>query len=146
VIYCQSPLRLSLAIHDKTIAVIVEAQRQNWIVCSATNQQAIGKHLVTHEGVSEIHNLINEGIKKSGGKPLLFFVCPHLQSDLCPCRKPKPGLIFQALETYGFNEETDHIVFVGDQETDRLAAESAGITFVPYSNEFSYFDIARTLS
>ena len=142
------PHRYILTIQDlilnrHIVEIIIRAQSDNWFVCCATNQQAIGKNILTYQGISAIHNYVNENIVESGGRPLHFFVCPHLQSDLCFCRKPKPGLILQALETYGLNKEMDQVIFVGDQETDKLSAEFAGVKYLPFSNSLNYSDIIR---
>lgn len=145
-----APHRYILTVQDlilnrHIIEIIIKAQSNNWFVCCATNQQAIGKNILTFQGMSTIHNYVNENIVECGGKPLQFFVCPHLQSDLCFCRKPKPGLIFQALEAYGLNKNMDQVILVGDQESDELAAEFAGVMYIPFSESLNYSDIIRKL-
>ena len=134
-----------LQLHNNVIDIIVEDQKKQWIVCSATNQQAIGKGLITFENLSLIHDHINDTIQRLGGQPILFFVCSHLQSNSCKCRKPMPGLILQALETHRVSVDSDQIIFVGDQETDRIAARTARIPYLPYSKNLKYLDIAGKL-
>jgi D-glycero-D-manno-heptose 1,7-bisphosphate phosphatase len=58
--------------------------------------------------------------------PIKKFYCKHNKSYLCMCRKPKPGLLYDA-ENY-FKRRVD--VFVGDNITDYLAAKSYGCDFV----------------
>jgi D-glycero-D-manno-heptose 1,7-bisphosphate phosphatase len=134
-----------LQLHNNILEIITEAQKNQWFVCSATNQQALGKGLITLEGLTLIHNHINETISLFGGKPILFFVCSHLQSDSCDCRKPMPGLLLQAMEAYCVSIDTDQIVFVGDQETDRFAAKLARIAYLPFSKNLKFLDIVRKL-
>ena len=43
-----------------------------------------------------------------------IFVCPHEDSDICSCRKPKFGLIKLAKEKMGF--EKKRVIFVGQHE------------------------------
>lgn len=48
-------------------------------------------------------------------------------------RKPKPDMLIELIEASGYTAADT--VFVGDQETDRQAAEAAGVTFF-WANEF----------
>jgi len=54
-----------------------------------------------------------------------FFVCPHNDSDNCDCRKPKPGLFFQARDKW--NLDLRRSVMIGNEQRDMEAAERAGI-------------------
>ena len=58
--------------------------------------------------------------------PIKKFYCKHNKTDLCACRKPKPGLLYKA-ENY-FARKVD--VFVGDNITDYYAAKRYGCNFV----------------
>jgi len=49
------------------------------------------------------------------------------------CRKPRPGMLLQAMEEAGFGPE--ETIFVGDYETDEQAAENAGVRFF-WAEEF----------
>ena len=55
---------------------------------------------------------------------LQVYVCPHHWEDNCDCRKPKPGMLFQASKDHLFR--LDRTVFVGDDPRDLEAAEQAG--------------------
>ena len=54
-----------------------------------------------------------------------MYVCPHHWEDNCDCRKPKPGMLFQASKDHLFR--LDRTVFVGDDPRDLEAAEQAGV-------------------
>jgi D-glycero-D-manno-heptose 1,7-bisphosphate phosphatase len=110
-----------------TINLIVEAQLNGKFVCVATNQQGLGKGLISWSNLDKLHNKINKQIIVGGGKSIKFYVCPHLETDDCVCRKPKPGLILQALRD--FNVEKKKVIFIGDQLSDELAAIAAGVDF-----------------
>jgi HAD superfamily hydrolase (TIGR01662 family) len=60
--------------------------------------------------------------------------CPHHRLGLrpayrraCACRKPEPGMLQEAL-TF-FEVKPEEALFIGDRDTDRRAAEAAGIAF-----------------
>ena len=80
----------SLIIIQKTISLIVSLQKIGIDIAVATNQQGIGKGLVSWNQIHEIHNAINLSIMNEGGYPVTYYVCPHLEQDNCECRKPKP--------------------------------------------------------
>ena len=92
-----------------------------------TNQQGIGKGLFSQGELERINAVIVDRIKQKGGKEMPFFVCPHLESVKCFCRKPSPGLLLQALRF--FNAKQEETLFIGDSETDRSAGIAAGISF-----------------
>ena len=53
-----------------------------------------------------------------------IFFCPHTPEEGCDCRKPKPGLIFQAREKYGI--DISATTMVGDSARDIACARNAG--------------------
>ncbi len=67
-----------------------------------------------------------------GGNIEAFFVCPHTPEDGCECRKPAPGLFYQARDRYGI--DLDSAVMIGDWETDAKAARAAGCTSILVMN------------
>lgn len=89
-----------------------------------TNQSAIGRGFVTRETVNAIHQAAQARIKAAGGRIDGFFVCPHRPDENCDCRKPKPGLLFQAAKAFGL--DLGQCIFIGDALTDFQAAEVAG--------------------
>jgi D-glycero-D-manno-heptose 1,7-bisphosphate phosphatase len=57
-----------------------------------------------------------------------WYYCPHHPdfTGKCSCRKPEPGMLLQAIEDY----KPKRTVFIGDKNTDLLAAEKAEIEYV----------------
>jgi D-glycero-D-manno-heptose 1,7-bisphosphate phosphatase len=53
-----------------------------------------------------------------------FFVCYHDDGDRCECRKPLPGLLFQAAKRYSIDLPSSFLV--GDRWRDIDAGSSAG--------------------
>lgn len=90
-----------------------------------TNQQGIGKKIMTFADLGEIHNFMNQKlVEKSGCTFNEIFVCGSLNSDNDPRRKPNPGMILEAIEKYGLNPQK--CIMVGDSESDILAGYNAG--------------------
>jgi D-glycero-D-manno-heptose 1,7-bisphosphate phosphatase len=63
-------------------------------------------------------------------------LCPHVLEIDCECRKPKPAMLLRIMEHYGV--EPERTVLVGNADTDRQAAEAAGVAFLPASEVFGW--------
>jgi D-glycero-D-manno-heptose 1,7-bisphosphate phosphatase len=70
---------------------------------------------------------------EAGGEIQAIYYCPHDWDEGCDCRKPAPGMLFQAQRD--FSLDLSGTVFVGDDERDALAAERAGCSFARISAE-----------
>lgn len=93
-------------------------------VLVVSNQQCVGKGLLTAKELNELSTHLAALIRdSSGGEILHFFYCPHLVEDNCDCRKPKPGLILQAREKYGFDPGETYLI--GDSYKDLETARTA---------------------
>lgn len=89
-----------------------------------TNQSAIPRKLISLQELEQIHSKMKDVIESKGGKIDDIFICPHLPSDDCACRKPLPGLIFQAQRKYDI--ELAASVMIGDSVRDIQCALRAG--------------------
>ncbi|MDX9788158.1 MAG: D-glycero-beta-D-manno-heptose 1,7-bisphosphate 7-phosphatase [Desulfobacterales bacterium] len=89
-----------------------------------TNQSAIGRGMISPAVLEEIHQHLIDTVKENGGRIRDIFFCPHTPEENCDCRKPKPGLIFQAGHTYGI--ALSETVMVGDRVKDIQCGHAAG--------------------
>jgi D-glycero-D-manno-heptose 1,7-bisphosphate phosphatase len=55
-----------------------------------------------------------------------ILVCPHDETDRCPCRKPKPGLLVEA--GFKWHLDLDRSFVISDKWQDAEAARIAGST------------------
>ena len=99
---------------------------------AATNQAAVAFGLVSE---SRMRRGLDELNRRLGGVLEWIGVCPHHPRALrpryrlpCDCRKPRPGLLLQALAF--FQVPASQAVYVGDRPTDEQAALAAGFQFV----------------
>ena len=65
-----------------------------------TNQQGIGKGLMTVDDLTIIHDLMISEIEKAGGRIDSIYFCPHLEEENSPCRKPNTGMAMLAQQDY----------------------------------------------
>ncbi len=100
----------------------VLAERAEHVVV-VTNQQGVGKGLMTEEALVEIHQRMVAEVQAHGGRIDDVMVCPHLVSMGCTCRKPRPGLV---LDWLGRHPEitSRHCLMIGDSASDMELAEA----------------------
>jgi D-glycero-D-manno-heptose 1,7-bisphosphate phosphatase len=90
-----------------------------------TNQSVIGRQLTTPSELHLIFEMMKQDILKAGGFVTDIMFCPHTPSDHCRCRKPEPGMIFDARDKHNLDLATS--VMIGDSAKDILCAENAGV-------------------
>lgn len=104
-----------------------------------TQQSCIGKGLLSEEGLQAIHVRINE-LLGPGATIEKFYHCPHLAEEGCSCRKPKPGMLVQAMADFDLAPE--EVLVVGDAPRDAEAAQAAGLNFAYVKNDMGkYTDV-----
>ena len=82
-----------------------------------SNQQGIGKGLMTADDMSLIHGFMQSEIEKAGGRIDALYVCPQLSSEPGNYRKPSPKMAFMAKEQYP-EIDFSKSVMVGDARSD----------------------------
>ncbi len=101
------------------------AQRFGKIVV-VTNQQGIGKGLMTHEDLSVVHEHMMAQIEQAGGRIDRIYYCPELAQDNPKCRKPEIGMALSAQEDFPQIDLNKSIV-VGDSVSDMEFGKNAGM-------------------
>ena len=93
-------------------------------VIVASNQAGVARGQVTAQSLDDIHNKMRAEAAQAGGVIDAIYFCPHDWDAGCECRKPRPGLLFQAQRD--FSLDLTRTCFLGDDERDLQAAEAAG--------------------
>jgi histidinol-phosphate phosphatase family protein len=109
--------------------VIREINLAGWAVLVATNQQCVGKGLCANADVEQVNDALTAMLLEQGARIDAFVWCPHLESDDCWCRKPRPGLLYRLAAAYYL--DLRECLMIGDSETDMLAARAANCQFYP---------------
>lgn len=111
-------------------------KEKGYLAILVTNQQGIGKNILTYEDFNNVTIFMQVSLKKLTG--YLFddiYFCPDLQSNNSPFRKPEPGMILQAASKWNINLTLSWIV--GDNSTDIIAGKKAGVKTVLIGNSSS---------
>ena len=92
-----------------------------------TNQQGIGKGLMDIGALEAIHRNLRACCARHGAAIDGVFFCPHRASDGCNCRKPRPGLIHQAVRELELDLDLGRSWLIGDSPRDIEAGAAAGL-------------------
>jgi D-glycero-D-manno-heptose 1,7-bisphosphate phosphatase len=100
----------------------------NYHVIVVSNQAGVGKGLMTAANLQEITGKFIGEVERNGGRIRSVYYCTHRAEDDCQCRKPKLGLLITAQAEHHFKFEDTF--FIGDSESDLLAAQAVGCPFI----------------
>ena len=94
-----------------------------------TNQQGIGKGLMTAADLEVVHNLMLDALNTAGGRIDKVYFCPELAAGNPLCRKPNPGMGLQAKQDFPeINFEKS--LMVGDSISDMEFGRNLNMTTV----------------
>ena len=109
---------------DKIADAINIIKSHGFLVIIITNQSAINRKLLSVETLNKIHEKLQSYLEKYDTSFDQVYFCPHMPSENCECRKPKPGLIIQAVTDFKIDLSQSYMI--GNSETDLQAARNAG--------------------
>lgn len=100
--------------------------RQGIPVVIITNQSALGRNLLTFEQFEAVNTALWQALRQGQAHYEALYFCPHLpdQNPPCSCRKPQPGLLFQAAFELGLDLACSFMV--GDKLSDLQAGRAGG--------------------
>jgi D-glycero-D-manno-heptose 1,7-bisphosphate phosphatase len=103
-----------------------------------SNQSAVGRGLLTREGLVTIMETMRAYLARRGIDLLAWYCCPHRPDEGCRCRKPGIAMFEACAATYGFDLARSYLI--GDAESDVAAGRAAGCaTFVVESERPEQF-------
>jgi len=109
---------------DKTSDAINIIKNHGFLVIIITNQSPINRKLLSVETLNKIHEKLQSYLERYDTSFDGVYFCPHTPSENCECRKPKPGLIVQAVTDFQIDLSQSYMI--GNSETDIHAAKNAG--------------------
>lgn len=109
--------------------LITYVKGKSMIPILITNQPDIARGLIDKELVDEMNSriILETGIEE-------VFMCCHDDIDRCDCRKPLPGLFYQAKRLLNIDLERSYMV--GDRWKDVQAAQDAGVIAIYLDSEY----------
>lgn len=133
---------------DGAEEAIAYLNSRHWLVIVVTNQSGVARGYYTEKDVQNLHQYMNDMLKKKGGWIDAFYYCPYLKGATIPeydrdseDRKPRPGMILKGLKKY--NVPLSRAFLYGDGERDIEAAHRAGIQGFLFSSH-NLFDFVKS--
>ena len=108
-----------------SIDAIVKLKQAGYIVVVATNQSGIARGFFELATLHAMHEKLAQALSAKGSAIDGIYFCPHGPDDHCDCRKPKPGLLQQALND--FSMPAEQALVIGDSLRDLEAGQALGI-------------------
>jgi D-glycero-D-manno-heptose 1,7-bisphosphate phosphatase len=118
----------------EALMLLVEHDYKIFIV---TNQAGIARGAMTERDLKKIHANLEKELEKHNVKIEGIYYCPHGWNEECECRKPKPGMFFQAAREHDL--DLTKSIFIGDDERDLQAGDAAGCRTILVNSELSLF-------
>ncbi len=89
-----------------------------------SNQPGIARGRLTEETLKAIHDKMQAELQEVGASIDHIYYCPHDWDEGCDCRKPKPGMFYQAQKDLSI--DLTKCWMLGDDERDMHAGGDAG--------------------
>jgi len=109
-------------------------------VVIVSNQAGIARGALSETDLEAIHARM---LDDADGAIEAVYRCPHDWDEGCECRKPAPGMLFQAQRDLDL--DLTRTPFIGDDERDGEAAAAAGCPFTLVSEEYPLHDAVLEL-
>ncbi len=116
---------------------------RGYTVAVVSNQAGIGRGAMTEMDLVRIHARLTAETQEAGGAIAAIYHCPHDWDEGCDCRKPAPGMLFQAQRELEL--DLTRTPFIGDDERDGQAAEAAGCPFSMVTEDYTLLDAVNDL-
>ena len=122
---------------------LAQLKNAGYRIVIISNQAGIARGAMTESDLLEIHREMTREAINAGGAVDAIYYCPHHWDNGCECRKPKPGMLFQAQRD--FNLDLTRTWFIGDDERDGQAADAAGCPSLLVTEERSLLSLVQSL-
>lgn len=117
---------------------IKKLKDHNVVIVLISNQPGIARGNLTVETLNQIHDKMQTDLKKEGSRIDYIYYCPHNWDEGCDCRKPKPGMLYQAQKDLSL--DLTRCVLFGDDERDIEAGTAAGCKSILVTDNYSILD------
>ena len=109
-------------------AALAELQRHGYRLVMVSNQDGLGTDSFPRPCFEGPQQFILQTLRSQGIEFDAIFICPHLKSEGCACRKPNTGLVEDYIRATGVDPACSAVV--GDRDTDLQFAANLGMRAV----------------
>ena len=126
--YLSSPDQVRL--RPGAAAVVRRLNEAGFLVVVVSNQSGVARGMFTTDDVDRANDRLRELMDQEGARLDGVYYCPHLPAGTvpayakdCDCRKPKPGLLYEAAQDLDIDLTESYVV--GDAVRDVQAGRAA---------------------
>ncbi len=124
--YITKPAEFKLI--PESLSLFAWAKEHGYLTVIVTNQQGIGKGLMTEQDLADVHAYMCSLLAEHGFAPDAIEYCPDLDGTNSTRRKPAPGMLFDASQHLDIDLSSSWMI--GDSITDAQAGKKAGTTTI----------------
>jgi D-glycero-D-manno-heptose 1,7-bisphosphate phosphatase len=126
---------------ESIFSILQKVTQAGFLAILITNQQGIGKRLMTEQDLADIHaNMQAELQSRSGVQFDAIYFCGELNSSPTSRRKPSPAMLLEAIEAYSIDAQ--HSWMIGDSISDATAGKRAGVQTILIGAEYTQGSVA----
>jgi D-glycero-D-manno-heptose 1,7-bisphosphate phosphatase len=117
-----TPLTLDeFKVKEEAVGLLAKLKELGFLIIATTNQPGLTRGYQSRRELERMHDFLRQQLPLDD-----IVVCPHDETDRCPCRKPKPGLLVEA--SFKYHLDLDHSYVISDKWQDADAGRTAGCT------------------
>ena len=120
--YVKSPSEFKLI--PESLTLFSWAKEHGYLTVIVTNQQGIGKGLMTEQDLANVHTYMCSLLAEHGFTPDAIEFCGDLAGTNSPRRKPAPGMLLDASQKLDIDLSSSWMI--GDSISDAQAGKHAG--------------------
>jgi histidinol-phosphate phosphatase family protein len=94
---------LEMEILPGVLNAAVALDRAGYLIFVVTNQRGVATGKIREADLNEIHRRMRQEFVDAGASITEIYCCLHDIQSNCQCRKPKPGILFQAAREYNLS-------------------------------------------
>ena len=122
--YLSDPAQLEL--YPGVLAALRRLRELGFGLVVVTNQSGVARGYFDLATVARVNARLVDMLAAGGVALDGIYYCPHGADSDCACRKPRPGMVEQAVADHGFDPRQAFVV--GDKAVDVALAEAVGAT------------------
>ena len=118
--YCGDPQ--DVEIFEGAATALGQLKARGYKIIIISNQSGIGRGYFDEAA----YCAVEKEVVRQLGVDLIdaTYFCPHTPEQNCACRKPAPGMVFQAAQDFALDLTRSY--FIGDKESDMQCGRRAG--------------------
>lgn len=105
----------------EVLAPLRKLKAAGFVLIATTNQPGVCRGYLSRRELDRMHEVLRKFLPLDD-----ILVCPHDETDRCPCRKPKPGLMVEAAFKWHIDLERSYVI--SDKWQCAEAAHTVGVT------------------